>query len=266
MLCDANCLTCSGTSTFCLSCGFSSIGASLYLFAHGCLLACPNGYFPNTTTNICDPCHAGCAICTGSTSNECSVCRTANSSGTLTPYYKEVGANNCSTSCPTGQLISGRLPNTCSVCDPGCASCFGLSTNCTLGDCNAGYFYYQLNSSCLTSCPNNYYANTTTKWCIKCDDGCSLCFGSGITSCTKCETTAANVSYYKVIDVNICNTTCPDGQYPYQLLLACQYCSTPCLTCNTSAIDCQSCTNVSGVPYFNLNNKCLLNCPNGYYG
>lgn len=177
-----------------------------------------------------------------------------------------MGETICNTSCPVGQLISGKLPNTCSTCDPGCASCAVLSTNCTVGECNLGYFYYSVNSSCLRGCPNNYYPNTTTDWCTKCDEGCALCYGSGINACTKCEITNSSVYYFKVIDIDICNTTCPNGQYPYKLLLTCQYCSTTCLTCNTSATDCQTCNNVSGVPYYNHNNKCLLTCPDSYYG
>jgi len=44
------------------------------------------------------------------------------------------------------------------------------------------------------------------------------------------------------------------------------YCAAPCLTCNTTSTDCQTCTNVTGVPYFNYDNKCLLACPDRYYG
>ena len=263
LLCDSNCKTCVATPTTCLSCGFSSIGASLFLYQSGCLLVCPNGYFPNATTFICDPCHEGCALCTGPSQQECSKCRT---SVGLTPYYKWLNATNCTTTCPTGQFVSGTVPNSCSGCDPGCSACAVLSTNCSVDSCNSGYFYHAVNSSCLTVCPNNYYANTTTQRCTQCDPGCALCYGSGYTACTKCQTTAASVSYFKVIDVDICNTTCPDGQYPYKLLLACQYCSNTCLTCNTSAVDCQTCNNVSGVPYFQHSNQCLLTCPGGFYG
>lgn len=158
------------------------------------------------------------------------------------------------------------MPNSCSTCDPGCSACTGLSTNCDVGQCNPTYFYLATNSSCLLSCPNNYYPNTTTQYCTQCDPGCLLCYGSTHLMCTSCQTTAANVSYYKVIDIDTCSTTCPPGQYPYNLLLACQYCSNTCLTCNTSATDCQTCNNVSGVPYFQHQNQCLLSCPNAYYG
>lgn len=249
-----------------MSCGFSSIGTNLYLYGTSCLLNCPNGYFANSTANTCDICATGCAICSGPTLNDCSVCLTVNNSGTLTPYYKEMGVTTCNTSCPSGQLISSYVVNSCSMCDPGCISCSITSANCTITACQSGYYYYYINSTCLSTCPNNYYANTTTGLCVQCDPGCQLCTGSGLLSCSSCQITSLNVSYFKVIDITQCTTVCPPGQYPYNLLLQCQYCASSCLTCNTSAIDCQTCNNISGVPYFNLNNKCLLTCPGGYYG
>lgn len=174
--------------------------------------------------------------------------------------------NTCSTSCPTGQLISGTVAHTCSYCDVSCTACITVSTTCLPNQCSTNYFYYSVNSSCLLSCPNNYYPNTTTQTCTQCDSGCQLCTGSGYTSCTQCQISTSGVPYYKVIDLNTCSPTCPAGQYPYDLLLTCQYCSTTCLTCNTSALDCQTCNNVSGVFYYQHNNQCLVNCPDGYYG
>ena len=112
-LCDQNCKTCVTTSTNCLSCGFSSIGASLYLYQSTCLLSCPDQFFPNVTSNNCDSCFPGCLICNGPTSQNCTVCGTVNNSGTLTPYYKYIGSAVCDTSCPPGQLISGKWPNAC---------------------------------------------------------------------------------------------------------------------------------------------------------
>ena len=112
-LCDQNCLTCVTFSTNCLSCGFSSIGASLYLHQSSCLLNCPNQFFPNGTANNCDSCFEGCQICNGSLPQNCTVCRTVNNSGNLTPYYKYIGSTTCGVACPVGQLKSGNLPNTC---------------------------------------------------------------------------------------------------------------------------------------------------------
>ena len=265
MLCNANCLTCIGTSSYCLTCGFSTIGANLYLYGSSCLLTCPDGYFANVTANTCDPCHFGCATCTGPLLTNCIVCNNYNNSGTIDVYYKVVGQTTCNTSCPTGQFISS-LPNACASCDPGCISCSITSTNCTINACNTGYYYLATNNSCLSTCPDNYYANTTTGLCTVCAAGCQLCYGGSLNECTQCQIATNNVSYFKVIDVNTCTTTCPNGSYPYSLLLACKYCDPSCLTCNTSATDCQTCNNVTGIPYFYLSNKCLAICPNGYYG
>ena len=131
--------------------------------------------------------------------------------------------------------------------------------------CSPGYFYYYPDSSCLKICPNNFYGNTSTRVCTQCTSGCELCFGSGLFACTKCQIASA-ISYFKIIDVDTCTQNCPAGQYEYPLLLSCQYCSAPCLTCNITSTDCQTCTNVTGISYFNINNECLLSCPNRYYG
>jgi len=76
MLCNVNCLTCVSTSTTCQSCGFSSIGANLYLLANQCLLTCPNSYYANTNNYQCNSCHRGCALCFGSTLAQCTKCQT----------------------------------------------------------------------------------------------------------------------------------------------------------------------------------------------
>ena len=245
-MCNANCKTCGTNDTNCLTCGFSGIGAELYLYQSPCLLTCPVGYFANTVNNTCDPCANGCGVCTGASLSNCSVCVTYN----LTPYYKYQTQTICDTSCPDGELISGTTPNACEFCDPGCLTCVGTSTNCTINACQAGDFYYAVNSSCLRTCPDNYYANSTQQECIQCIGGCELCYGGLLTNCTKCQVSGVT-SYYKIIDIDECTVDCPAGQYEYGLLLACQYCHASCLTCNTSATDCQTCTNVSGVPYFN---------------
>lgn len=225
LLCDVNCLTCTGTSTSCVTCGFSSIGADLFLYGTSCLLTCPVGFFANKATSTCDACDPGCSVCTGATLNDCSKCRTVNNSGTLTPYYKEVTNTICGTTCPTGQFISSSINNTCAVCDPGCIACSISSANCTINACSTGFFYFALNSSCISTCPNNYYANSTTGICTQCTAGCQLCSGGGLTACTQCQITAANVSYYKIIDINTCTTVCPPGQYPNVLTLNCNRCS-----------------------------------------
>jgi proprotein convertase subtilisin/kexin type 5 len=168
MLCNVNCKTCVNTSTTCLSCGFSSIGANLYLLGNQCLLNCPHSYFADINTNQCVSCHLGCALCFGSAITQCSKCKTENILGTITPYYLYGNDTVCATTCPSGQFINPNLPNACISCDPGCLACSITSTNCTLSACNAGYYYYSANSSCLRNCPNNFYNNNLTGMCSQC--------------------------------------------------------------------------------------------------
>lgn len=47
---------------------------------------------------------------------------------------------------------------------------------------------------------------------------------------------------------------------------SCQPCNAACLLCNLSSTNCQKCQNVSGVLYYYYAEKCLITCPNGYYG
>lgn len=120
LLCDNNCKTCVTSSGNCLTCGFSALGINLYLFNNSCLSSCPNKFWPNSTSNECDGCNPGCAICTGPTLNNCSVCTTYNNSGTLEVYLKVVGETICSLICPNGQFINPTILNNCAICDIGC--------------------------------------------------------------------------------------------------------------------------------------------------
>lgn len=58
-----------------------------------CLTSCPNGYYKNTSNNICIACYGTCASCTGPTSTECTGC-----SGSF--YLNSTG--ECLPTCPDG--------------------------------------------------------------------------------------------------------------------------------------------------------------------
>jgi proprotein convertase subtilisin/kexin type 5 len=91
------CLTCTGTGTNCNSCTSSTFYISL---SHTCTTTCPNGYYGNTSTNICDLCHPFCTVCTGPLSTQCSMC--ANYSG-ITFFLSE---NQCLSICPNGTFAN----------------------------------------------------------------------------------------------------------------------------------------------------------------
>jgi hypothetical protein len=75
-LCHSSCGTCTAYTTSCLTCAtglyFSgSICVSTCPFytqpdIAQCVLSCPTFYFLNTVNNFCEPCPAGCSICTAS--------------------------------------------------------------------------------------------------------------------------------------------------------------------------------------------------------
>jgi len=119
MLCASQCITCINSSSTCLSCGFSTLGANFFFYNNQCLLNCPLSYWPNSATFTCDVCNPACIACTNGSINSCSICNNVSS----TIYYKVIGANTCSTTCPNGQFISSSKPNYCQACSSVCITC-----------------------------------------------------------------------------------------------------------------------------------------------
>ena len=94
-----------------------------------------------------------------------------------------------------------------------------------------------------------------------------MCHGPGLTACTECGPHPTNSSvFYKRIGYDICTEDCPTGEYELDLGYTCAVCHEACSSCNMTATDCQSCQNVTGNVFYNLNNVCYQTCPDGYYG
>lgn len=133
-LCDSNCHTCVGTSTYCLTCSMTVSGINLYLENHKCLQACSISMYEEFSNNTCQSCDPGCMVCTGPTLNECQACRDAvdpANSSHITSYYLIIGNTICSQNCPTGQFIKAGIPNACQPCSVQCMGCSVTSINCT---------------------------------------------------------------------------------------------------------------------------------------
>ncbi|KAF7323850.1 Growth factor receptor domain-containing protein [Mycena kentingensis (nom. inval.)] len=107
-LCDSSCTTCTGSSTFCLSC------ASNQLAANGkCVPSCPSNTF--SASGSCVGCHSDCASCTGSAFNQCSSC----------PPSRPVLTNGrCLSTCSKNQFFDATS-GSCVACDASCSSCSG---------------------------------------------------------------------------------------------------------------------------------------------
>jgi len=234
MLCSASCLTCTGTFSYCLSCGFSQLGSFLYLYSNQCLLNCPTHYFANVTTNTCDPCTPGCSVCYSSGFSSCTAC---NNDTNNAIYYKYIGSDICNTSCPNGQFISSSVLYLCQACSSICVTCSISAENCTSSNCSANYYF--LNNSCLSICPDNYYPNPSIRQCSPCVAGCQTCFGGDLNSCTKCNS-PNGTQYYLQIGLTQCASYCNSGEFENSTTGKCVTCNSACATC-TSLIVCQSC-------------------------
>lgn len=161
------------------------------------------------------------------------------------------------------------------LCDINCARCSGISTNCT--------FCWYINSitpvfltnttstlaKCATSCPDGYWASLSSvssisNECTKCFDGCLTCTAGTNNTCTACTTNSISTVYYKWSGQNVCDTTCPPGQYINPTInFVCQICNPACVTCN-SLVFCNSCVKPF---FFDVQlSTCVSVCKVNYYG
>lgn len=176
----------------------------MYFYNNTCLQNCPVGYWGNYSTYNCDACPTGCASCFGPAISQCTIC--SNDSSTI--YYKYIGSTICNTTCPDGQYISSLVTNLCLACNSICITCYGTAQNCTSMTCQQNYFF--LNNTCLSVCPNNYYADSALWQCTQCTGGCQTCYGSGLSACTKCNIYNGS-QFYLQIGLDKCNATCNSG-------------------------------------------------------
>ena len=132
---------------------------------------CPTTAAARCASNTCAPCNAS-SQCTHLSSTP--VCKTPTGS-----CVECLSDSDCTTDPSKSHCIT--LLNTCvSPCVPNCLQCLN-STACQV--CLPGY--YLLNSTCVTTCPSEYWQNDPTQTCELCDPTCQTCSGSA-TVCTSC--------------------------------------------------------------------------------
>ncbi|KAJ7245392.1 insulin-like growth factor binding protein [Mycena haematopus] len=106
--CDSSCTTCTGSSTFCLTCASNQLASS-----GKCVPTCPANTF--SSTGSCLPCHADCATCSGASFTQCASC----------PASRPVLTNGrCLPTCSKTQFFD-PTSETCIACDASCSSCSG---------------------------------------------------------------------------------------------------------------------------------------------
>ncbi len=169
------------------------------------------------------------------------------------------------------------------MCSSICKTC-SSTTFCT--SCYTSTYLY--NGSCLATCPNGTFANTTSLvcdlciWpcgncqstifclscldsskflvngdCVPCSSPCASCSLS-ISNCTACITSTSTPYIFNFT----CLTLCPPNYYSDNATHSCSLCASPCLTChgptNSSCLSC-----IGG--YYFLLNLCYSVCPITYY-
>ena len=262
--CNSLCKTCSGdTSSHCLSCYVGT-----YLYNNNCLNNCPDGFFNDQSTLICQTCNINCKTCSNTASNclscytstylqnnvcvseclagyygdinslQCKFCSSLCSlcsklSGNCTacsyPLYLNPG-NICLNNCPSGMWKNSGT-NKCENCLSPCVFCSDSASSCT--KCDNPYFLF--GSSCLSTCPYGTFEDLSSRKCLSCSSQCSSCVNSSDT-CTLCDQ-----NY--VLDNFQCLTSCTYGRYFSSTAGQCLDCDSRCLTCDKQSTICTSCKN-----------------------
>ena len=164
-------------------------------------------------------------------------------------------------------------------CHSSCNTCIGPNENqCT--SCAGTTYLNPLSNTCGSTCPDTYYADSTTHKCIRCyqfsstsssqSHSCQTCNGPNENNCLTCY---PNV-YLDPVN-NKCVYVCPPQTWRDSSTYTCSPCYAPvapattplaCYTCSGSAsTNCLSC--YPGKFLDPTTSSCVSSpCPNGYYG
>ena len=232
-LCDSNCKTCYDKSDKCSSCS-----TNLYLYNNKCDVSCPSNTWP--ISGYCISCGSDCEIC--SDKDKCERCK-------LNYLHEE----KCIENCPIGYYKATNANNNskiCAKCNDNCSDCSNYNQ---CNKCKEDHFLFY--GICLKGkCPTGFFGNLNTYNCDRCPTECSECVNSSL--CTACT------SGYNLFKPSYkCITDCPYGYVSINGV--CVKCSGKnCAKC--SALDTTICTEC-GSEYFLKNNRCELDCGDGYY-
>ncbi|EAR84535.2 transmembrane protein, putative (macronuclear) [Tetrahymena thermophila SB210] len=257
--CSPICKQCSVTSQNCTACD-----NNLYVFNGNCVSFCQEGYYIDK--NVCKQCDSSCLFC-------------------------QRQSDNC-TQCAVGYYLNSLNPakGECIKCDILCQSCTDSPTNCN--KCIQGVYLRQQNQCSIQPCPDGYYPDVNLGSCQQCDQNCNQCEKNS-TSCTsckkdfylfqsKCFSKCFNGTYQSealneciaCTQKNCMNCSqstqkcvqiapCKQNQFYDILSQQCQDCALPCMTCNQSENQCESC--IDSFVFVKDLKTCNLRCPSRYY-
>jgi hypothetical protein len=194
-------------------------------------------------------CLPGCPTCTSESLSSCLSCG-IDTTNNIT-YFLQFATTQCVPACPGGQFPD-VMSFSCLPCNSICSNCSLVSTNCTACTLVSSVIpVYLYNSTCNTNCPSGLYPNSTdtkNRLCSKCHSYCLTCYGPLNSNCTACANFTSIVAgvtkitlFYKSLTGDICNSSCPMGQFNNPLSANpnnCIMCDLSCIACKTTSTTC----------------------------
>ena len=170
--CDASCQQCFQEPTICTGC-ISTSESPQYFYAttNLCYSTCPSGTF--TSGFNCQICQAAPALCKtcSATATNCTSC--------LNNYYlSQPVYGSCILACPSSgtYAVSDLVNYVCvDTCDKNLMLILVNGSN-TCQYCPNSTFKITTNNTCSATCPNFYYADSSSWFCASCDTSCLTCF------------------------------------------------------------------------------------------
>ncbi|KAM4854655.1 extracellular matrix organizing protein FRAS1 [Thomomys bottae] len=280
--CHASCQTCVGPEpSHCTTCRKPE--AALQVEQHAgadipsgdCLSQCKARFYLEST-GLCEPCHQSCLMCSGKSSQNCTVCQSSRVlldgfclSQCPEGYFNQ--ESSCTECHPTCRQCKGPLESDCISCHPHvtlsnghcktsckeeqflnllgyCADCHPLCQLCTADLHDTGSICLRCQNAhhllfrdhCVPHCPSGYYSERGA--CKRCHSSCTTCQGGGPFSCSSCDTSLV------LTHTGTCSTACFPGHYLDDNHV-CQPCSPHCRSCDSQA-SCTSCLDPSKVLLF----------------
>ncbi|XP_048065150.1 proprotein convertase subtilisin/kexin type 5b isoform X2 [Megalobrama amblycephala] len=285
-LCPSGCAECDHTGK-CSEC-------EQYFFLHKdqCIVDCPKGYFTNVEQKQCMSCHGNCATCDGPDEDDCTTCGPfglIHYNGKCVfrcpseTYHDGAECRDCDKSCLTCsgphpsscltcranmridvnghcQFFSDCSPSTfmgedgqCQPCHKSCLRCSGAGKEQCLS-CNSKHFL--LNQTCVSTCPDGYYADEEKQECIQCHMSCASCHGHHSNDCVTCNSGLLLLGHS-------CFPSCPPSFFVNASSRACQACDHTCDECQGSSSFCFSCR--EGYYLLKKSGQCVHTCPSNYF-
>jgi len=252
--CSSSCKTCTITNSNCSKCE-----DSLYLAENESYTTCirqTTGYYLPSGSNIYLKCSSSCKTCTITNSN-CSSCEDS-----LYLATKDTSKFYCIADITGYVSINSINSNYYLKCSDNCKTCLS-QTFCTM--CEENFYLIEVNNnlrSCLQNINLTEYYTISKNVYKRCSDKCLTCETSE-NNCTSCNL-PSKLAESDYISSTITCISDFNGYYFNSHANYFKKCSSNCLTCETSEINCTTCSKNLFLGKNPLNFFCLEDT-DGYY-